>query len=302
MTPLEAIVLGIVQGLTEFLPISSTAHLRVLPELLGWKEPGAAFTAVIQWGTFFACVIYFWSDIVRLVRGFIQGLMKLQPLGTTESRLAWLIIVGTLPIVAVGLLFRKQIKSDEMRSLYVVAAAAIGFALLLLAAEVWLRYRLRLGKNMEQLGLWEAIVVGISQAFALVPGASRSGVTITGGLFAGLSRDSAARFSFLLSLPSVFGAGLLELIKDREELLADSESILNLIIATIISGVVGYGSIAFLLGFLRRYSTMVFIVYRLALGAVLIGLVQSGMVSPTPKARTSTAQPPITSSISLNSR
>ena len=279
MTPFEAVILGIIQGLTEFIPISSTAHLKVIPVLLGWKEPGAAFTAVIQIGTWVASVIYFWGDIVRLTRGFVLGLYQRKPLLTAESRLAWLIIVGTIPIVLAGLLLEKHIKGP-LRSLYVIAFAAIGFAILLLAAEWFMRRRREPGKGLYQVDLVETLAVGLAQTLALIPGASRSGVTITAGLFAGLSRETAARFSFLLSLPAVLGAGLYQLYKERDTLLSGQEAVINLAIATVVSGVVGYASIAFLLGYLRRNTTMVFIVYRIALGLTLFALLYRGVLQP----------------------
>ena len=278
MTPFQAVILGIIQGLTEFIPISSTAHLKVIPVLLGWKEPGAAFTAVIQIGTWVASVIYFWGDIVRLTKGFVLGIYQGKPFLTPESRLSWLIILATIPIVVAGLTLEKHIKGP-LRSLYVVAFAAIGFALLLFLAELVMRRR-AVGKGLYQVGIIESLAVGLAQMFALVPGASRSGVTITAGLFAGLSRETAARFSFLLSLPAVLGAGLYQLYKEREELLSGHEAIVNLSIATIVSGIVGYATIAILLAYLRRNTTMVFIVYRVALGLVLLGLLYRGVLKP----------------------
>jgi undecaprenyl-diphosphatase len=283
MTPIQAVLLGIIQGLTEFLPISSTAHLRIAPALLGWeKDPGAAFTAVIQWGTWIASVIYFRQDIARLLVAFFVGVRKGQPFATQDSRLAWMIAVGTLPIVGFGLLLRRYIK-EHFRSLYVIAAALIVLALLLWLAEILSARQRRLQRTeteLEQIGWWEALTVGFAQALSLVPGASRSGVTITGGLFAGLSRATAARYSFLLSLPAVFGAGLYELIKDRHELLQSQESVVNLLIATVVSGVVGYASIAFLIHYLRTRTTAIFIVYRIALGATLLVLLWRGVLTP----------------------
>lgn len=280
MTPFQALVLGIVQGLTEFLPISSSAHLRIVPELLEWKDPGPAFTAVIQWGTFFACILYFRRDIARLTLAFFLGLWTRRPLATHEARLAWMIAVGTIPIVVSGLLLQKQIK-ETFRSMYVIAAAMIGLALLLWLAE-WLSARRKSGTHLERLNWLQALVVGFAQALALVPGASRSGVTITGALFAGLTRETAARYSFLLSLPAVFGAGLHQLLKERHELLAGDEGAVSLILATVVSGVVGYASIAFLLHYLRTRTTAIFIVYRLALGILLLALLWRGVIPSHP--------------------
>jgi undecaprenyl-diphosphatase len=284
MTTWQAIVLGIVQGLTEFLPISSTAHLRIVPELLGWDDPGAAFTAVIQWGTLVAALIYFRRDIVALTLAWLRGLWTLRPLGTVEARLAWMIAVGTVPIVVCGLWLKKAIE-NEFRSLLVIAAAMIGLAVVLVLAE-WVVVRRQRrgepGKELEQVEWADALWIGLAQALALVPGTSRSGVTITAALFAGLSRSTAARFSFLLSLPAIFGAGVYQLVKERRALLATQESVVNLVVATVVSGVVGYASIAFLLRYLRTHSTAVFIVYRLLLGGALIALVAQGTLPALP--------------------
>ena len=278
MSLLQALVLGVIQGLTEFLPISSTAHLRVVPAFLGWDDPGAAFTAVIQIGTLVAVVAYFWSDIVRLARAWLLGLTAGKPLASPDAKLAWMIAVGTIPIVVCGLTFQKQIKS-ELRSLYVIAAAAIALALVLMLAEGWLKRRLRQGqapRTMPVLNWTDALVVGLAQALALLPGASRSGVTITACLFRGMERSTAARFSFLLSLPAILAAGAYERYKDRAELLATREHMLALLIATAVSGVVGYASIAFLLSYLKNHTTWLFIAYRLVLGGLILVLLVLG--------------------------
>lgn len=280
MTALEAVVLGIVQGLTEFLPISSTAHLRIVPALLGWDDPGAAFTAVIQVGTLLAVLVYFRQDIGFLIAGFVRGLRTGQPFRDPYSRLAWMIIAGTVPIVVWGLLFKKQIETN-LRSLYVVSAAMIGLALFLILAEWLLEKRTRAGKKGKDMRdvTWEdALLIGCAQAVALIPGSSRSGVTITAGLFCGLTREAAARFSFLLSLPAVFAAAVLELYHERDALLASHSDVLNLGIATIVSAVVGYASIAFLLRFLRTRSMWPFIIYRLLLGALLLVLLAASVL------------------------
>jgi undecaprenyl-diphosphatase len=282
MTHFQAVILGIIQGLTEFLPISSTAHLKVIPSLCGWDDPGAAFTAVIQWGTWLASVWYFRDDIGRLTVAFFAALRQGRPLGTPEARVAWMIVVGTLPIVAFGLLLEPKIKGP-FRSLYVIAGAAIGLALLLILAESHARAlaaRQSPKKELRQLGWGDALLVGFAQVLALVPGASRSGVTITGGLFAGMNRATAARFSFLLSLPAVFGAGVHQLIKERHELLASQANVVNLVLATVVSGVVGYAAIAFLIRYLKTHTTWVFIIYRLALGGALLALLAAGVLTP----------------------
>jgi undecaprenyl-diphosphatase len=280
MNLFQAFVIGIIQGLTEFLPISSTAHIRVLPALFGWDDPGSAFTAVIQWGTLVAAVIYFRHDIYRLGKAVFDDLFFQRLCRTPDSTLAWMIVVGTIPVVVCGVAFQKYIKG-ELRSLYAIAWVAIVFALILWLAEWFARRTQAAGKpahDLQQITWRDSIAIGFWQALALIPGASRSGVTITGGLFQGLTRESAARFSFLLSLPSVFGAGCYELYKDRKELLESNDSIVNLVVATIVSGIIGYWSIAFLLGYLKKHNTYVFIVYRLALGVLLLVLLQMHMV------------------------
>jgi undecaprenyl-diphosphatase len=280
MNPLQAIVLGIIQGLTEFLPISSTAHLRVAPALLGWDDPGAAFTAVIQLGTLLAVLVYFRHDIARLVAAFVRGIVNRQPFAEQDSRLAWMIAAGTIPIVIAGLAFKKHIEST-LRSLYVISAALIVLALLMVAAEELVRIRQRSRakeKTLDNLGWLDAILVGICQAFALIPGTSRSGVTITGGLFLGMTREAAARFSFLLSLPAVLAAAVLELYRERDQLLSGEGAAVNLLLATGVSAVVGYASIAFLLQFLKSHTMHLFVVYRIALGVILLILVSSGRV------------------------
>lgn len=268
MTIWKAILLGVIQGLTEYLPISSTAHLRIVPALLGWEDPGAAFTAVIQLGTLVAVVGYFWRDIITIIRDTLAG----------RSTMGWMIAVGTVPVVVFGLLYKKQIETS-LRSLYIVAAAMIGLALVLAVAEWFERRRQRL-RDINDLGWVDAIVVGCFQAIALIPGSSRSGCTITGGLFLGMKRDTAARYSFLLSLPAVLAAGVLELWHARHELLATPEHVHDLIVATVVSFIVGYASIAFLLGYLRKHTTWVFIIYRLLLGGGLLLLLRLGTLSP----------------------
>jgi undecaprenyl-diphosphatase len=281
MSLIQAIVYGIVQGLTEFLPVSSTAHLRIVPALLGWGDPGAAFTAVIQFGTLVAVLLYFARDIGVLTTAALRGVASGKPFQTQESKMAWMIAAGTIPVVIMGVLFKKNIETN-LRSLYVIVASMIGLALVLLAAELVERRRVRKGeelKTMEKINWREAILIGCAQAVALIPGASRSGVTITGGLFAGLTRETAARFSFLLSLPSVFAAGMYELIKQRQELMSTDVGVFNLIVATLVSGIVGYASIGFLIGYLKKHTTYIFIVYRIVVGGTILVLAYNGFVA-----------------------
>ncbi len=281
MSLLEAIVLGIVQGLTEFLPISSTAHLKIVPVLCGWGDPGAAFSAVIQIGTLAAVVAYFRRDIWQILRAVLGGLRTGRPLGTPDARLGWMIVAATVPIVVCGLLFKKHIETS-LRSLYVISASLILVAIALELAEWWMRRAIQRGKAKElwEVGWGDAMTIGAAQALALIPGMSRSGTTIAAGLFRDLRRPTAARFSFLLSLPAVFAAGVKELVDERHELLATSGQTVNLIVATVLAGIVGYAAIAFLLRYLRTRTTRVFVVYRIALAVLILGLVWGGWISP----------------------
>jgi undecaprenyl-diphosphatase len=279
----EAVLLGVVQGVTEFLPISSTAHLLLVRTLLGHKEPEDAFTTVIQLGTLVAVFAYFRSDIAQLAQGFVLDVVARRIGVTPHGRLAWLILIGSIPAGIVGLTLKKWLKSTFF-NLPAIAWVSIVFALLLALAEWWAHRRhgrpeaqTTPGRSLAQVGVLDSLWVGLWQALALMPGGSRSGTTITGGLFAGLSRPAAARFSFLLSLPIILAAGLKELYDERAKLLGASE-IGALVVGLIVSAVVGYLSIAWLLHFLNRYSTAVFVVYRLLLGGAILGLLAAGIV------------------------
>lgn len=279
---IEIIVLAIVQGLTEFLPISSTAHLRIVPAFLGWDDPGAPLSAVIQIGTLVAVLWYFWRDVVRILRAMIASLAAGKLVATRDARLGWMIALGTLPIIICGLAFEDYIETT-LRSLYVISAALAGVALLLAIAEWWIARRLMEGvegREVEQVGLRDAVVVGFAQAAALVPGTSRSGATILGGLCCGLTREAAARFSFLLSIPSILAAGVFKLIEAREELLSNSTDAAKLGVALVVTAVVGYATIPWLLAYLRKRTTFVFIVYRLLLAALLLWLLVKGRIVP----------------------
>jgi undecaprenyl-diphosphatase len=294
MNYLQAIILGIVQGLTEFIPISSTAHLvfasRWVDLYGGNPEQITATIAVIQLGTLAAVFLYFANDIIGILSAFLRdhwravtqrrgmrysGTRGVRPIWLSEEAwLGWLIILGSIPIGTIGLLFKKYIEGKETKNLWTIAVMLIVIALLLAVAEVVGSQR----KRMRDLGLVDAIVVGFSQVLALMPGSSRSGSTIMGGLFAGQTRETAARFSFLLSIPAISASGALEL---REAIqILPAESIYPLIVATIVAGVVGYLSIWFLISFLKRNSTAVFIVYRVVLGAVILILLWRGVLSP----------------------
>jgi undecaprenyl-diphosphatase len=270
---LEAIVLGITQGLTEFLPISSTAHLRIVPAFAGWEDPGAAFTAVTQLGTMAAVLLYFRQDLWRIARAWTRSLRDRSARRELDARLGWYILLGTIPIGIFGLAFKDQIETGA-RDLYIIGTALIVLGLVLLLAE-------KVGKrdrSIEQLSTRDGVALGFAQALALVPGVSRSGATITAGLFLGLDRESAARFSFLLSIPAVVLSGLLELgsIASGEE--GENVGTGALVIATLFAFVSGYAAIAFLLRFLATHSTVVFVVYRVALGVLVLALVSAGTI------------------------
>ncbi|MDT8322943.1 MAG: undecaprenyl-diphosphate phosphatase [Bacteroidota bacterium] len=262
MNLFEAIVLGIVQGLTEFLPISSTAHLRIVPALLGWDDPGVAFTAVTQIGTLIAVFVYFRQDIATLGRAFLRSIIRLRPFENEEARMAWWIMFGTIPIGVFGLLFKDVIETD-LRSLHVVAGSLIVLAMLLAAAEYIGKRR----RKITSMRLLDTQLIGLAQALALIPGASRSGTTITAGLFLHLKREDAARFSFLLSIPAITLSGVYQLYQLRDQLFGDFG--IALFVAVAVSGIVGYLSIAFLLQYLRTHSTLLFIVYRIAIGTMI---------------------------------
>jgi undecaprenyl-diphosphatase len=273
MSLLEAIVLGLVQGLTEFLPISSTAHLRIVPELLGWQDPGAAYSAVIQLGTVAAVLLYFRKDLVALVGAFVRGLVQRQPFGTLEARLAWFVGVGTVPIAVLGLLLKPFIESS-LRSLYVISASLILLALVL----AWVEARASHRRTLADMTWRDGILIGLWQALALVPGSSRSGTTMTGGLGLGLRREDAARYSFLLSIPATTLAGVFEL---KHLVQASSRpSTAALVVGTLVAFVSGWASIAGLLAYLRTRTMRVFIVYRIALGLLLLVLLGTGFLRP----------------------
>jgi undecaprenyl-diphosphatase len=268
---IEGILYGIIQGLTEFIPISSTAHIRVIPALLHWDDPGAAYTAVIQIGTLIATLIYFRKDIGELITGFFRALKTRDFVTDPYARLSMLIIVGTIPISIFGLALKKHIEGD-FRGLYVIAASLIGLAVILFIAEKVASKK----KDLKEITVWDGIIIGFAQAVALIPGSSRSGVTITAGLFSGLKRETAARYSFLLSIPAVALSGVYELFSKRAELL--NENAIGLVVSTIVSGVVGYLAIAFLINYLKTRSNLIFIIYRISLGLIIIALLSAGVL------------------------
>jgi undecaprenyl-diphosphatase len=278
---IQIIVLAIVQGLTEFIPISSTAHLKIVPALLGWPDPGAPLSAVIQIGTLVAVLWYFWRDVVRILRAMIDDLRAGKLASTADARLGWMIALGTLPIVVCGLAFKDYIETT-LRSLYVISAAVAGVAVLLAIAEWWIERRRARGiegRDVHQVGLRDAVIVGFAQAAALVPGTSRSGATILGGLCCGLTREAAARFSFLLSIPSILAAGVFQLMDSRAQLLSSGMEAAKLGVALVVTAVVGYATIPWLLAYLRKRTMFVFIVYRLLLAALLLWLLANGSIA-----------------------
>ncbi|HEX8160533.1 MAG TPA: undecaprenyl-diphosphate phosphatase [Pyrinomonadaceae bacterium] len=304
MSIFQAIVIGIVQGLTEFIPVSSTAHLIFASKALDLfggagaqlqAEQTTAAIAVVQLGTLLAVLIYFAPDILTITVAFVRDHLAILSGGGTrpresrgasgaivgrrsrlsdDARLGWLVVVGSIPVGVVGLLFKHQIEGTFTKNLWVIATMMIVVALLLAAAEKIGTQR----RGMSELGLGDALAVGCAQVLALIPGASRSGSTIMGGLFAGERRETAARFSFLLSIPAIAASGLLELKEAIHKL--PGGSALPLVVATATAGVVGYASIWLLLRYLRTHSTAVFILYRLALGAALLLLLWRGAIRP----------------------
>jgi undecaprenyl-diphosphatase len=293
MNLLQAIILGIVQGLTEFIPISSTAHLVFASRLTnvynGNPEQITATMAVIQLGTLFAVFVYFAVDIWNIMSAFVRDHWRLlsgQAVGgeadtagirpswlSPDSWLGWLIILGSIPIGTVGLIFKDLIEGPQTKNLWVIAVMMIVVALLLVLAEFVGSQR----KELRDFGLIDAAAVGFAQVLALVPGASRSGSTIMGGLFAGQKREAAARFSFLLMIPAISASGLLEL-REATHLLS-KDDVIPLIVGTIVAGVVGYLSIWFLLAFLRKRSTGIFIAYRIIVGAAILYLLYADYIS-----------------------
>lgn len=274
MTLVEAAVLGIVQGITEFLPISSTAHLRVVPALLGWEDPGAAFSAVIQLGTLLAVLVYFAGDMWDMARAAARGLRSGRPWESQEARLAWFIVIGTFPIGICGLALKKHIEGG-WRSLYVIAASLILLGVLLWVAERLASFQ----KDLGQIGWVESQLVGLAQAVALIPGSSRSGTTMTAAMLLGLTREAAARFSFLLGIPAIGAAGVFELRELLKHGLSDA-GLSALVVGTLASVVSGYLAIDLLLRYLRRNTMYVFIWYRVGLGLLLLTLLGAGVLKP----------------------
>ena len=276
MTWLQAIILVAVQGLTEFLPISSSGHLRIVSGVFWNEDAGASFTAVTQLGTEAAVLLFFWRDIVRIIKAWFVGLRRKEERGL-DYRMGWYVIIATIPIGILGLLFKDQIRTGA-RNLYLIAFMLIAFAVVIAVAE-------RLGRKerpIEKLTTRDGIVMGLAQCLALIPGVSRSGATTSAGLFLGLEREAAVRFSFLLAIPAVTASGLFSLPDAFEPVgsgLAASGP--QLLVATIIAFGLGYASIAWLLTFVANPSLYWFVGYRIVLGVVVLGLLAGGVVSAT---------------------
>ena len=283
MTLLQAILLGIVQGLTEFIPISSTAHLVIASRVMSLTLTPAQLTAsiaVIQLGTLIAVLIYFAGDIWNISLAFVRDHLALVSGGrksgarlSHEAVLGWLVIIGSIPVAVVGLLFKKQIEGTFTKNLWVIATMMVVIAVLLAIAELVGRKQ----RTMEDLSLKDALAMGFAQCLALIPGSSRSGSTIMGGLFVGEARETAARFSFLLSIPAIAASGLLELKEALHKL--PHGSLTTLAVGTLVSGIVGYASIWFLLRFLKTHTTGVFIGYRLIVGGAILIMLLSGRIT-----------------------
>jgi undecaprenyl-diphosphatase len=272
---IEVIVLGLVQGLTEFLPISSSAHLRIVSGVVFGNDPGAAFTAVSQLGTEAAVLIYFARDLWRLAVTWVRGSLDraYRAEHPDDYRLAWLVIVGTIPISVLGLLFKDQIETVA-RNLWLIATTMVVFGVLLGVAEHLGRQKV----DLERVTFRQGVLMGCAQALALIPGVSRSGGTISAGLLLGLTRPAAVRLSFLLAIPAVLASGLFTL---PDVLIPGGPTGLQMAVATVIAFVVGFAIIAWLLRYVERHSVYVFVGYRIALGAVLFAALATGAVSPT---------------------
>ncbi|MBU0473154.1 MAG: undecaprenyl-diphosphatase UppP [Bacteroidetes bacterium] len=282
MTFLEAILLGIIQGLTEFLPISSTGHLTIagkLMNLISDKNPEhwTAFMAVIQLGTLFAIVIYFWKDLWEIFIEFVKD-NALKPkkftLQSSSSKMGWMIIFGSIPVAVIGLGFKDIIEGALTKNLYVIASSLIALGIILALAEKIGKFK----RDLKDITWKDALIVGFAQSLALIPGSSRSGTTITAGLFIGLKRETAARFSFLLSVPAILASGLLEFYHSLEYLQFDG--MISLLTATIASAISGYLTIAFLLSYLKKNSTIIFVYWRIAVGILIFALIGANLITP----------------------
>jgi len=272
---IEAIILGLVQGLTEFLPISSSAHLRIVGEFLpSAEDPGATFTAITQLGTETAVIIYFWKDITRIIGAWFRSLRGSIPRNDADARLGWIVIIGTVPIVIVGYFAQEAIRSS-LRSLWITAIVLIVFGILLGLADLLGRRT----KELADVSYRDGIAIGLAQMLALIPGVSRSGASTSAGLALGYTRPTAARISFLLAIPAVFGSGLYELVHSLGEP-EGAYGYAETAVATVVAFAVGLGVIAFLMRYISTHSFLPFVVYRLLLGTALIVLLSTGVLQP----------------------
>ncbi|MGO1544303.1 MAG: undecaprenyl-diphosphate phosphatase [Gulosibacter sp.] len=276
MSWFDAIILAIVQGLTEFLPISSSAHVRIVGELVGTADPGATFTAIIQIGTELAVLVYFWKDIVRIIRQWLGSLRGKVPRNDPDARMGWLIIIGSIPIVVLGVLLQDLIR-DQFRSLWIIATTLVVFGIFLGIADVLGKRE----KQLDKLNMKDGLIYGFAQAMSLIPGVSRSGGTITAGRLMGYDRPSAARYAFLLAVPAVLGSGGYELYNALTET-SEATAIAwgPTILATIIAFAVGWAVIKFLMKWIETRSFMPFVIYRIALGTLLFVLLAFGVIDP----------------------
>ena len=270
---LQAIILGISQGLTEFLPISSTAHTLIVSRLLGWSDPGAAFTAVTQVGTELAVVIYLRNDIARILKAWFASLIKADQRSNPDAKMGWYVIIGTIPIGIAGLAFKSSIETTA-RNLWLVAGSLIVMGILLGLADRYAKHT----KSEVDLNTKNAILFGLGQALALIPGVSRSGATITAGLAMGFKRDVAARYSFLLAIPAVFASAALTAGDIASD---DFVNWPATIVATVVAFVVGYFVIAGLMKYLQTRTFLPFVIYRIGLGTLLLVLLATGVLSAT---------------------
>lgn len=283
MSLFQSFILGIVQGLTEFLPLSSTYHLYVVPALLRWEDPGTAFSAVLQLGTMLAVVIYFWNDLIKIYGSFLKDLISFFRnkdstfLHTYESKLAFWILLGTIPICIFGLLFKIPLEAGIVRDLNFICFIQILFSVLLFISEI----RAKKNRSLSKINALDVLLIGLVQTFALIPGASRSGVTLFAGLLLGFKRSDAARFSFLLSVPAVLLSGVLEL----NTLVSSTYAVNNQIVWTkLLVGIItaffsGYFAIGFLLKYLQTHKTHVFVAYRILIAVLVIYLNLTGFIT-----------------------
>lgn len=282
MEIIEAIILGIIQGLTEFIPISSTGHLTVAGKLMNLisesnPEQWTAFIAVIQLGTLLAVLIYFWKDLINILKDFVRDFFISRKNFSEQSQntlMGWYIIIATIPVVLIGLGFKDIIEGAFTKNLFVISSSLIVLAVILAIAEKTGKFT----RTLNDIRWYDALLVGIAQSFALIPGSSRSGTTITAAIFLGFNRETAARFSFLMSIPAIAASGLLQFYQALQYI--DYNGFIVLIISTIVSGIFGYLSIEFLLRYLRKKSTLIFIIYRILTGLIILTMIYTGVIKP----------------------